>query len=369
MPLSRPEKRTSTSGLAPAKSVFESQYDNTHAGGERSSSGSSRSRWKYQGPWLAGKTDGEFNEYLEKKVKKRKLDFKRFLSEHLTRINAANRRREAVEKGEDPEDATINETTASEKDVQTYIRHLRNSREDLNRLVEEYLDLPRDEGQLVGETSTYMDQLGPPTTHPSAGLSYLRTGTYIHNHAELGPRDKNAPVQGRVIVPQKVGDRTKLQAFVGVAGVVGKDARKTFWKNQNGIADKGVDSFDPDIPGGGKLWTHPSRASIDPHGRIDLQLDRADRIALNTALGTEDNGTKPPSAAVAGGQNREFPYVMAPRNGSQRSSRGYGLEDIPGAKKNERPTPFLGPDDKMPENALSELLRTGAFKPNPNRSK
>ena len=35
-------------------------------------------RWKFQGPWLAGLTDGEFNEFVRKTIRSRKSEFQVF---------------------------------------------------------------------------------------------------------------------------------------------------------------------------------------------------------------------------------------------------------------------------------------------------
>lgn len=47
---------------------------------------------------------------------------------------------------------------------------------DLHRLMQEHLGLLREEGQSLGGSSPQYGAKGPPTTHPSTGLSYLRTG-------------------------------------------------------------------------------------------------------------------------------------------------------------------------------------------------
>ena len=363
MPLSRPEKRRTASGILPhPKSVFDSQYDNTDVSDKRSSNSEPKERWKYSGPWLAGKTNGQFNDYVEKKVKRRKPDFRRYLGEHLAQIRAAALRREAVENGEDLENFTTSEVQVSEDDVDVYMRHLRNNEQELHKLVEEYLDLPREEGQSIAGKASQYDEEGPPTTHPSAGLSYLRTASHIYNHPELGPQENHAPVQGRVVLPQVTKDRTNAQALIGVAGVVGKDHRKTFFKEQNNDTAQGLNRYDPDIPGGGKVWTHPRRANIDSHGRVDLVLNRADKNALHVAMGVyTDEPPKAPVAAIADAEDKNVSEAASSHPREPGKSLGYGLEDM-GARRNERATPFLGPDDDAPNDALNELLKYGSLR-------
>ena len=356
MPLSIPEKRkTVTAGLPAPRSVFDSDYDNTVVSQTKSSKGSSNRRWKYKGPWLAGKTEGEFNDYVEKKVKKRKLDFRQYLGQCLARNITANRRREAMENGEEIGDLSLHDAEITEQDVETYIRHLRNNERELYKHVEEYLDLPREEGQ----SSVEYDLKGPPTTHPSAGLSYLRTDSHIYNHPELGPQEHKAPVKGRIIVPQKVGDRMNTQALIGVAGVVGKDHKIPFFKNPK-PTPPGLGQYDPDIPGGGKLWAHPKRANIDSHGRIELTVNKANENALNVALGVHSDGPELPAAAIAGAQDRDVPDLAPPRPKASGNRLGYGLEDFDGKKDSGRATPFLGPDDPNPTGALHDLIMNGS---------
>lgn len=367
LPIFIQEKKRHASGKLPhARSVFDSQYDNTQIGERKSLSSPAKERWKYKGPWLAGKADGEFKDYVDKKVKRRKLDFRRYLGNHLAESKAAAGRRDAIEKGEDfenLEDSNSETFAVSEEEVEGFIKHLRNNEMDLHILVQEYLDLPREEGQSLGGSSSQYDEKGPPTTHPSAGLSYLRTDSHIYNHPHLGPQESKAPIQGRVIVPQKTGDRANPQALIGVAGVVGKDSRMTFYTERNDKSIAPVSQFAPDIPGGGKLWTQPKRASIDSHGRIEMLLDRADRNALDVALGVHSDGPKLPSAAIAAAHDREVPVLTQTRPRSSGSYPGYGLEGTAGTNGSGRATPFLGPDDQAPntEIALHELLRTGAM--------
>ena len=347
MPISIPEKRRNATGqLAPARSVFDSQYDSTDTQAT-SSRGPQERRWKFQGPWLAGKTDGEFDEYIEKKVKKRKSDFRQYIAEDLAQERVASQRREAMERGEDLEEKVAESTSVSEEDVEARIRQLRNDESGLHKIIKKFLDLPRAE-----DPSSQYEVRGPPTTHPSGGLSYLRTDSHIFNHPELGPQDFKAPVHGRVIVSQQTRGRKNTQALIGVAGVVGKDSRKTFFKSPSKDAPAGVDAFDSDIPGGAKIWTNPRRAHIDPRGRIELIIDRADDNALNVAGGIYTNGPHPPKAAIDAESDRNAPNLAPPRFRNSRDSTGYGLGHIEGIKGSGRAKPLPGPHDEMPPEEL-----------------
>ena len=328
------------------RSVFESKHDNTF----QDDSDSTKERWKYQGPWLAGKTEGEFRRYMEKNVKRRRLDFKRFLSEQLAEERTMARRREITENGEDPEDSDL--VAVSEEDIEVYTRHLRDNEHKLHKLVEEYLDLPRDRGSTI----TSYDKKGPPTTHPSAGLSYLRTSSHTYNHPLLGPQEETAPVQARVIRPQTTAANVKHdRALVGVGGVVAEDDRLSFTRDSTGVT-----GYDPDIPGGAKVYIRtPTRASVDPRGRIDVFTRRPDnKISENIAKGYyHSERAGPPPAAVDAAQDRETPTLTRTKPERPREAQGYGLEDMISPKSSGRASPFLGPEDELPD--LNDLLRHG----------
>ncbi len=328
------------------RSVFESKHDNTF----QDDSDPQKQRWKYTGPWLAGKTEGEFRRYMEKDVKRRRLDFKRFLRERLIEERQKARRREATESGEDPEGP--DPVAVSEEDVEIHARRLRNDEYKLHKLVEEYLDLPRDRSS----ATTSYDKKGPPTTHPSAGLSYLRTASHTYNHPLLGPQEDPAPVDARVIRPQTTASNVKHdRALIGLGGVVAEDDRQTFTLDSTGIT-----RYDPDIPGGAKVYIRtPTRASIDPRGRIEVFTRRPrDKTSENIAKGYyHSERPEPPSAAVDAAQTRETPTLTRKKPGRPRETQGYGLEDMVAVKNSGRASPFLGPEDELPD--LNDLLRHG----------
>ena len=348
-PLSMAEDKSIRASMQQARhprSVFESSHDNTF----HDDSDPLKKRWKYRGPWLAGKTQGEFKQYMERDIKSRRLDFKRFLRERLTEDRRVARLREATEGGEDLEGP--DSVTVSEGDVELYIKGLRKDEHKLHKLVEEYLDLPRDRGTA---TTTY-DKKGPPTTHPSAGLSYIRTGSYTYNHPLLGPQEDPAPIQARVIRPQTTAAFAKHdRALIGVGGVVAEDDRFTFTRDFTGIT-----GYNPDIPGGAKLYIRvPTRASVDSRGRIEISTRRPrNRAAEDIAKGHyQPEVAEPPPAAHDAVRNRETPSLTRDLRGKSREAQGYGLEDIVAPRSSGRATPFPAREDKLPE--LNDLLRHG----------
>ena len=314
-----------------------------------------KQRWKYGGPWLAGQSDIQFQEYV-RKVKKRKPDFRQFLRTQLATIKAAARRREAVEEGTDAETVGVSVT---EEEVDNYVKHLRDDDDAMQKVLEEFLDLPRNEVQAQGRGIFDYDENGPPTTHPSAGLSYLRTGSRIFNHPNFGPQASETPVEGRVLAPQKIQGRTQARALIGVGGVVGVDSRYTYTKNE----EPGLASFDPDIPGGAKLWVNPRKAIVGSQGKIELIVDRATKNAINIARGLHSEDVEPPealpeAAMTAALRDRATPILTHDRPRIERSKQGYGVEDLDVQGRSGRAKPFLGLDDReiTSNQKLNELL-------------
>ncbi|KAL9029026.1 MAG: hypothetical protein Q9196_002688 [Gyalolechia fulgens] len=284
LPISMPVKQTgpfvtggnlNTRKTAPT-SVFEDTFDNTESSATRSDT----QRWKFKGPWLAGKTEGGFAEYLEKTVKRRKLEFRSFIRGRLQKERALDQRREAQESGESVECPV----EVSEEDVDLYFKQLR--RGDgvrLHMLIEEFLDLPiaADSNISEGTIAVMMDSdRGPPSTHLSAGLSYLRTGSHLTNHPILGPMEEEPPVQARILRPQASGVAKYSSAILGVGGIAAEDTTKrtAFLPQDSRRLEKpGIQRFEPEIEGGAKIWIQPDRASVDVRGRLKLHVLRVGR--------------------------------------------------------------------------------------------
>ncbi|MCJ1437823.1 hypothetical protein MMC27_007210 [Xylographa pallens] len=289
MPVTMPRVRRSISNSDPVLSTFEEDLNRTEATSVNSS-GNSR-RWKYRGPWLAGKTNGEFEDYITKKIKKRRPEFRKYMREWLRQKMTATARSVALDKGEDLPTSSVK---ISEEQLQTEIIKLRHDPADLWVLIWRFLDLP---GSPPGQHEHVADKMistmagsdedqankdieqGPPTTHPSAGLSYLRTASHIPNHPILGPMSTQPPVIARILkIPSPAGNIDR-GGLVGVGGVVAQDVKSRVFRDAG--ASQWTD-FDADLEGGAKGWVHLQRASIDPRGRIQLTVERAsdDTIAL-----------------------------------------------------------------------------------------
>ncbi|KAL8699092.1 MAG: hypothetical protein Q9201_006198 [Fulgogasparrea decipioides] len=356
LPLSMPVKQkgafVSTQNLNTRStrptSVFETTYDNT----EKSGSESNAMRWKFKGPWLAGKTEGDFNEYVEKHVKQRKLEFRNFVRDRLVNDRTLAQRRIAQENGEISE----GQVDVTEQDVDLFVKQLRQDEVRLHMLVEEFLDLPvaADPKQSEGTFAVMMDSdKGPPKTHLSAGLSYLRTASHMTNHPVLGPMEEEPPVQARILRPQVTNMYIRYHcALLGIGGVAADDVTKrTAWKASDHSEVPGIQRFDAETEGGAKIWVRPDRASVDAHGRLKLHVLRAGSYDQAIYEGVV------PKADV--GSNRLPNHSSMPNLDTLRSSRTrtrpvYGLEGDAQGQSAQRATPFNVP--KGSQNSRQAVL-------------
>ena len=339
---------------APLKSVFDSDYDNT-----QTKAGSwNHERWRFQGPWLPGQTHGEFTGYVHKKVKERRLEFRGFLRDVRARALTATRRRELIESGEDQEilgQLDDDRIEVSDEELEKYIKQLRKDPLRLNRYIEVFLDLPREfRGPRASSVYEALEHRGPLSTHPSAGLSYLRSHSHTVNHPLYGPQENKPPVQARVLHPQVDSSGYKRSyAILGIGGVATSDGKRTFDKQDE---KDGVKNFDPDIEGGGKLYVHLRKASISPAGHIELGNQRAETNALY-ALGVQEINL--PRAAAASARDRSMPDLTQ-RNVRTRNRQSYGLENLGDVKKSERPLPLSEGTN------MQEILRSAMKVNKPN---
>lgn len=362
MPSNLPRRATKPGYRGDFQSVFESNIDNTNeAAGELDAQ-----RWKFKGPWLAGQTEGDFQQYVLKTVKRRKLEFREFLRECLSEKVAARQRRNSIEQGQD---INHDQILVSDKSLKVYIQHLRQDLKTLHRLIEKFLDLPSKLNSAIQDPdeSAYSQRTpyrtisdahklyedGPPSTHPSAGLSYLRTNPHIQNHPVIGPQQYQQPVQARVLVPQTttLQRRKQARALLGVGGVAAVDDPRAFFKSGD---VPGVPTFDPDIPGGAKVWVNIDRAVIDPRGRIRAQTSRTHDHALAIFKGIVKEEDVSPNIE---GRDRNFPDLINTLSSEHQSRRGgYGLESSRSRSLYDKAKPFKVESLKYTSEDVLELL-------------
>jgi len=283
LPITMPEARGGASG----KSVFEDYADFTAVEpGERTAL--KGVRWRFQGPWLAGMSGGAFQKYLKSDVRLRRQEFRQYVKQHLADNENNLAAGRALESGGDAQKITADDIT--DEQVFEYLRKLRHSdsRATLYNLVGDFLDLAPIQGPVEmhtgfdGKPGYHSAKMtnpyardGPPMTHPSAGISYLRTDAYLDNHPVYGPQQSHPPVKARVVVPR--GHHfTKL----GVAGFVAEAPGGDNVHNVKGGRSQKVEMFEPKLVGGLKQYVHPTRANILPRGELKVTLEVANKEAL-----------------------------------------------------------------------------------------
>ena len=303
IPLSMPTLRKSISNRGSAVSVFEDELNSTQANAE--SLESNARRWKYKGPWLSGKNAGEFEDYVTKKIKRRRPEFRQYLRTWIRDKLVAIASRTAMDMGEERPDSTIQ---FSEEQYQAEIVKMRHDPADLWILIWRFLDLPGAPPQrtdhisdtwtrtAVAEEENSVLEQGPPTTHPSAGLSYLRTGSHVPNHPLLGPMSTQQPVLSRIVKHGGAASKSRTRVLVGVGGVVADGGQPAAFQDSRSQGLQWT-RFDPDLKGGAKGWVHPTQASISSQGTIKLIAERAKEGAVAVWEGQVDEGVVAASAA------------------------------------------------------------------------
>ncbi|KAI5307185.1 phosphatidylinositol kinase- protein kinase tor1 [Ascosphaera pollenicola] len=237
-------------------------------------------RYRFKGPWLAGQSDAEFNEYL-KQVRNRKAEFLDFLRKRFHAQRNAHKKRAASEENGIPT-AGVEEEKFSEELFQEWLRKERLRPKELPIAMKKFLDFAPpmvatsaytghkvfswDTGPSDVSSPTYATE-GPPQTHPSAGLSYLRTQARVFNHPCFGPQQERPVVDTRILRSAKAGPQSHRIAS-GVAGFIAYDTNMRH-------VDSRFMQISEDAPGGPKLPSHVFRATIGSDGRVNVHVRQA----------------------------------------------------------------------------------------------
>lgn len=271
------------------ESVFESKYDFTALDSDKKAQ-AGQMRWKYGGPWLANMTQGEFQKYIKKDVRGRKSEFRQYLRERLAPRLTQDLRDRATAKGGDEaakvaEVAEVRPGDITEEQLTDYLRELRQDRHALYEVVGEFLDLAPIESPMetdrLGDLAPMQTRTlerenpyalhGPPITHPSAGLSYLRTSAYLDNHPAYGPLKMHPPIKGRVFVSSYDANTLGKTGTLGIGGfIVGNKSTKEEIRTSGATR-----SFDPSAYGGQKVWAQVYSAQVNSQGRVLLHAEEA----------------------------------------------------------------------------------------------
>ncbi|KAF2094183.1 hypothetical protein NA57DRAFT_60818 [Rhizodiscina lignyota] len=271
IPMFQAKYRVSISGSlgrreGKSQSAFDKSIDITDPEGVKTmqqQQNKASTRWKYDGDSVADMTPGDFSIFLEKKIKRPELRqlFMQWLRQKVVAQEVTNAKAMHDDKeGHGTFDAAAwLESVDLDQIFSDRLKMMRgqgfDAMSNLNRYLEEFLDLPP-----RSTASSYAPGQRPhlsadpaltPSTHPSAGLSYLRNKMYVENHPVLGPRAEPEPVRARIM--------SATPFVVSVGGVVVQ------WRR-----DHPPRSFDFDVKGGPKKYVVPRSASVAPDGRIEL---------------------------------------------------------------------------------------------------
>ena len=302
-------------------------------------------RWKHEGPWLAGMTGMEFEAFLNSQVRNNVKGFRKYVKSRLIERRTEELRRQAMEKGDRVGSKPLKvEVTAEE--VTDYLRLLRSKPDLFGPMIAEFLDLPEgpsSQGSLMhdavfpyGRNTTaapvYAD-VGPPQTHPSAGLSYLKVGpdAYARNDPIYGPQANARPVQARVLKTRR--GPGNVTATIGVAGVIANDTDPS-------LRSAGMYTPFRPQPGGRKGLVKVRSASINSNGTVNLNVasNSSSASASHYRLGNDDSvvleqGKAMPAAAVAKAANFSMPslddgYSRQNRSQGPSAETQRGIEDL-----------------------------------------
>jgi hypothetical protein len=280
-------------------SVFEEDFDVTDLPVEKSPRLNSV-RWKFTGPWLAKLSEKEFRDYVTKEVRSRKLDFRKFLCQRLAITLSREATSKAIDQGTEPPPPR-DASSITDAELVPYIRYLRGARRlHLYNLISQFLDLAPaqphlssgsvyrsaktrksafdDDGNVPAPISSPYGVEGPPITHPSAGISYLRTSSFVENHPLYGPQDGHSPVLSRIIAPSRRSEGPKL----GIGGFVVSYPEtfhtgrrfKQYWRDLEAENENyGLSIFDPTLRGGASAYLVPQTAKVHHDGKVEVKVE------------------------------------------------------------------------------------------------
>jgi hypothetical protein len=191
-------------------------------------------RWRFNGPWIAGMTNFDFEKYLSEMDTSKVMAFR----DHLKRVIVTQRETEhavAVETAQEngvqaPSPPSLEVTN---EEVVTHLRELRSKPNEFATQIAEYLDLPdgpKDISITSLQESWYYNRdqgmaethkaFGPPKTHPSAGFSYLRSSRFATNDARRGPVEPAKVLPARLLKDTIGGYGASKTKAIGVGGFV-----------------------------------------------------------------------------------------------------------------------------------------------------
>ncbi|KAH0289953.1 hypothetical protein M436DRAFT_70742 [Aureobasidium namibiae CBS 147.97] len=305
---------------------------------ERSRGDAVQARWKTQGPHLTSMTEEEFDRYLMNLVRQHKSEFRKFLE--AVKMDKKRKHQEALMRDHaDPNTFELELQLRSRMDkgeLDQWIKELRDDHHDLSSelstLVREFFDLPafppaaRQSSALglANEISVgTKTDAGPPSTHPSAGLSYLLTNAIVNNHPKYGPQSDREPVEARVLRTSEGNRSRDTKANVGLGGFVtsiqpGTQPGQSRFKDTARAPKEAapLHRLDLSLTGGNKVWLQPRSAYVDEEGRIRIDVGEASPQQVDIKMGKEIKEEQPMYSAIPGRQDQPLDNFRPARYGT-----------------------------------------------------
>jgi Mitochondrial ribosomal protein subunit len=283
-------------------------------------------RWRYQGPWLAGMSNLEFDMFLKKKIGKRMSAWNDFLLLRQADMDQAATKATSASDAADsparkthplPKDSDVGRTGASDnveasekslgqpsrkqhlRDLKGQLtlgqlqqrlnaikKRLRANRMEFATVIADFLDLPDGPARTstimtmsgdgewnyarnTAATRHYRD-VGPPRTHPSAGFSYVRSTQHARNDPSIGPTYPLNYLPARLLKDSLQSDASgnrRTEPSIGVGGLLAR--RDVAFSSSGGASDQ----WRP-VSGGPKLVVKLAETSVQQDGGIEVGVTR-----------------------------------------------------------------------------------------------
>lgn len=226
--------------------------------------------------------EGDFQTYIKRKVRGRRVEFREFLRVELAPYLTAKAKARDAQEGGDQKSDEVRPEDVTDKDIVRFLQESREKRMILYDHVSKFLDLApctpggtdwvdgmqNGEIRAVDSAEDIYSKTGPPITHPSAGLSYLRTNAYLENNPVYGPQQSHRPVKVRVMSLKSTNTHVGVGGFVAYSEKV----RTTY-------ATKAITQHGHKDPGGPTIWINVKSAHIDSTGRVVVHNEEANSDA------------------------------------------------------------------------------------------
>lgn len=285
-----------------------------------------RRRWRYGGPYLAGMNGMEFDSFLKRITREQRLEFRAYVKRHLINERSQKRRAEALEQGQ-TDTAELSQGNTTEEDVTEYLRQLRSEPGKFGPLIAGFFDLadgpksspgtsdPWSYGRDTISADSYRES-GPPSTHPSAGLSYIKSEKFSQNDTVVGPLEHRPPVPARLLRSLPTSHNRHIPQ-VGVAGFV------VHQPTGAGMAGDYDWQWKP-TKDGPKLAVTPTSAAVLQAGKLDMatKLEKNWVVENDTPVNKQERSARQVSQARRPASTQLPPLdTIASKRSSRRITR------------------------------------------------